>query len=283
MNKVRSVLIALALPLSLVLTGCGAGHHSHCAMPGGAQQAIRSITVVGQGEAKGKPDIARTSLGVEAVAPTVQEAMNQTTAKMNAIMDALKKNGVAEKDIKTANFSISMERPYPEAVPVPAPYLSPAPAAAPPKPGTKAAAAPSAPAAPVAPVPQVPATTYRVNNTVEIVIRDVAKTGAILQAAVDAGANNVWNVSFGLDDMRPLEADARAKAVEDARARAEALAKLEGLTLGKVISVSEVIGRGMTPPIPMFSAEAKFGGGPSLAVGEASVGMSVEVVFGLEK
>lgn len=281
MNKVRSVLCALALPLSLVLVGCGAGHHSHCAMPGGSQQAIRSITVVGQGEAKGKPDIARTSLGVEAVAPTVQEAMNQTTAKMNAIIDALKKNGVAEKDIKTANFSISMERPYNEAVPVPPPYISPLPAAAPGKPGTKAAV-PAAPAAPAAPVPQVPPATYRVNNTVEIVVRDVAKTGAILQAAVDAGANNVWNVSFGLDDMRPLEADARAKAVEDARARAEALAKLEGLTLGKVISVSEVIGRGISP-IPMFSAEAKFGGGPSLAIGEASVGMSVEVVFGLDK
>lgn len=281
MNKVRSVLFALAVPLSLVLTGCGAGHQSHCAMPGASQQVIRSITVVGTGEAKGKPDVARTSLGVEASASTVQEAMDQTTAKMNAILEALKKNGVAEKDIKTANFSISMERPYVEATPVPPPYLSPAVSAAPPKPGTKAAAAPAA--LPAAPMPPVPITTYRVNNTVEVVVRNVSKTSAILQAAVDAGANNVWNVSFGIDETKPLEADARAKAMADARARAEALAKLEGLTLGKVISVSEVIGRGMTPPMPMFAAEAKFGGGPALAIGEASVGMSVEVVFGLEK
>lgn len=280
MNKLSSLIVTLFVPISLALTGCGAGQHSNCAMPSGSQQAIRSVTVVGQGEATGKPDIARTSLGVEASAPTVQEAMDQTTTKMNAIIEALKKMGVAEKDIKTANFSISMERPYLDPT-MPSPAIEPVAASSPKAGGKVPAAAAIAPAAPVRPVPAV---IYRANNTVEVVVRDVSKASRVVQAAVDAGANNVWNVSFGIDDTKVLEADARAKAIADARARAEALAKLEGLTLGNVISVSEVIGRGPISPMPMFaSAEAKFGGGPSLAPGEVNMGMSIEVVFALQK
>lgn len=284
MNKVTSLLFSLIVPASLALTGCGAGHHSSCAMPAASQQAIRSVTVVGQGEAMGKPDIARTSLGVEASASTVQDAMDQTTAKMNAILDALKKMGVADKDIKTANFSISIERPYLEPGPSPAPMTEPAAIAAPPaKAGGKApATATSAPLPPVRPAHTV---LYRVNNTVEITIRDVPKASRILQAAVDAGANNVWSVSFGIDDTKTLESEARAKAIADARARAEALAKLEGLTLGGVLSVSEVIGRGPISPMPMFASavDAKFGGGPALSPGEVTMGMSIEVVFALQK
>jgi len=277
MNKLSSLIVTLFFPVSLAITGCGAGQSSNCAMHG-SQQAMRSVTVVGQGEAMGKPDIARTSLGVEASAPTVQEAMDQTTTKMNAILEALKKMGIAEKDIKTANFSISIERPYIEPVPMPAPAMEPAPAA---KPGGKVLGATTIASPPS--VRQVPSTMYRVNNTVEVVVRDVSKASRVLQAAVDAGANNVWNVSFGIDDTKALESEARAKAIADARARAEALAKLEGLTLGNVLSVSEVIGRGISP-MPMYaSAEAKFGGGPSLSPGEVNMGMSIEVVFALQK
>lgn len=283
MNKLSSLIVTLFVPFSLALTGCGAGPHSNCAMPA-SQQAIRSVTVVGQGEATGKPDIARTSLGVEASASTVQDAMDQTTTKMNAIIEALKKMGVAEKDIKTANFSISMERPYLDPT-LPGPVMEPMPGPATPispKAGVKVPGA--ATIAPPPPVRAVPAVIYRANNTVEVVVRDVSKASRVLQAAVEAGANNVWNVSFGIDDTKALEADARAKAIADARARAEALAKLEGLTLGSVISVSEVIGRGPISPMPMFaSAEAKFGGGPSLSPGEVSMGMSIEVVFALQK
>ena len=291
MNKLASLLFTLVVvPASLVLTGCGAGQSSHCAMHSGSEQGIRSVTVVGQGEATGKPDIARTSLGVEALAPTVQEAMDQTTAKMNAIVEALKKMGIAEKDIKTANFSISSERPYLEPGTMPTSMMEAVAAPAPPvKPGGKlpGASGTSAASAPIAPPPMraVPTIMYRVNNTVEVVVRDVSKASRVLQAAVDAGTNNVWSVSFGIDDTKALEAEARAKAIADARTRAEALAKLEGLTLGSVISVSEVIGRGPISPMPMFASavEGKFAGGPSLSPGEVNMGMSIEVVFALQK
>ncbi|WP_170319596.1 SIMPL domain-containing protein [Polyangium spumosum] len=249
----------LLVPASFGLLGCGAGpHHGSRGAP---HQAIRHITVVGQGEAKGSPDIARTSLGVEASAATVEEAMNQTSARMKAIMGALKKLGIEDKDLQTANFSIQVERPYVEP-PMPMPAAAPSPAA-----------------------PPAPAVKYRVSNTVEVTIRDVSKASQVLQAAVDAGANNVWSVSFGIDETKPLEAAAREKAVADAKARAEALAKLAGLELGPVISVSEVIGRGPIGPMPMFaSAEAKWGGGgPPLAPGEVTYSTSIEVVFGIKK
>jgi uncharacterized protein YggE len=85
--------------------------------------------------------------------------------------------------------------------------------------------------------------------------------------------------------MKTLEADARTKAIADARTRAESLAKLEGLKLGDVLRVSEVIGGGSISPMPMFASvvEQKFAGGPSLSPGEVSMGMSIEVVFALQK
>jgi len=274
----------LFVPASFGLIGCGGPHHGGgWGARGASHEAVRHITVVGHGEAMGKPDIARTSLGVEASAPTVEEAMNQTSARMKAIFDALKKLGIQDKDLQTANFSIQVERPYvdqPMPMPVPMPEALPAPA---PLKGNKGAAAPSPPSLPA--LPPAPTVKYRVSNTVEVTIRDVSKASQVLQAAVDAGANNVWSVSFGIDETKALEATAREKAVADARVRAEALAKLSGLELGPVISVSEVIGRGPIGPMPMFaSAEAKWaGGGPPLAAGEVTYATSIEVIFGIKK
>ena len=275
----------LFVPASFGLLGCGAGpHHGGWGGRGASHEAIRHITVVGQGEAKGSPDIARTSLGVEASAPTVEEAMNQTSARMKAILDALKKLGVEDKDLQTANFSIQVERPYVDQ-PMPMPVPMPVPEALPAPKGGKAGAASSPPSSAPAAPPPMPAVKYRVSNTVEVTIRDVSKASRVLQAAVDAGANNVWSVSFGIDETKALEATAREKAVADAKARAEVLAKLSGVELGPVISVSEVIGRGPIGPMPMFaSAEAKWGGGgPPLAPGEVTYSTSIEVVFGIKK
>jgi hypothetical protein len=272
------VALAWLVPAAMGLMGCAAeGQIGSAAAPHGV---VRSITVVGRGEAMGKPDIARTSLGVEASASTVEEAMNQANAQMTAIMDAVKKLGIADKDIRTANFSIQVERPFQPPQPMPMPEPMPGPAR-----GTKGAAGPPPPPA----QPALPPATYRVSNQVEITIRDVGKASRVLQTAVNAGANSVWSVSFGIDDTKPLEAQARDEAVADARTRAEALAKLAGLKLGPVISVSEVIGRGPVEPMPMFRGDvvqaAKFGGAgsPPLEGGELTVGTSIEVIFGLEK
>lgn len=231
-----------------------------------------TVTVVGSGEVLHKPDIARASIGVEVTAPTVAEATRNANQRMTELVAALEKMGVADKDIQTSNFSINFERAYP---PVPQPMPQPA---APP-PGKPVSGPRTAPAAAPAAAPAEPAGFYRVSNTVTLTIREIDKLGQVLDGAVAAGANNVWGVSFGLDKPEALEPEARAKAVADARARAEALAKLAGRTLGEVVSVSEVV-RGGNYPVPMAQlAKASFEGVP-IEAGQVAVSSQVEIVYG---
>lgn len=257
-----------------LLAGCAPqGMAQHVAA---ADVQTNTVTVVGQGEVRHKPDIARASVGVEVSAPTVVEASRSAAQRMSELIAALKRVGIAENDIQTSNFSINFERAYP-GQPQPMPMAAPAPPP-PPPPGSKGPAAPrSAPAAMAAPALE-PAGLYRVSNTVSIVVRDLAKVGPVLDAAVAAGANNVWGVSFGLDKPEGLEPEARAKAMADARARAEALAKLAGRTLGEVVSVSDSPSGGGGHP--MFAqAMAKDGFATPIEAGEVAVSAQVQVIY----
>jgi uncharacterized protein len=104
----------------------------------------------------------------------------------------------------------------------------------------------------------------------------------VLDAAVAAGANNVWGVDFGLDKTDALEAQAREKAVADARARAQTLAKLQGVSLGGVVSLSEIVdGPGM--PIPIASmAKGAYNASTPMSPGEVALSTQVKVVYTLE-
>lgn len=281
---------------SMVLGGCGShrGRAPHVMVTSSA----RTITVLGQGEVSAKPDVARTNMGIEVTAPTVAEASATARTRMNELMATLKKLGIAEKDIQTSNFSINFERQYPtpptpygytqpvgEAAPAVAPAPAPAPtpkAAARPKAGAATTAAAAGPTAPP-PAPAAPAGFYRVSNMVEITIRDLTKVGEVLDAMVAAGANNVWGVSFDLDETKALEAQAREKAIADASARAATLAKLSGVAVGRVVSVSEIIGRGEMPmPMAAKSARLGSGGGTPVSPGEVKFATQVEVIYAIK-
>lgn len=125
---------------------------------------------------------------------------------------------------------------------------------------------------------------YRVSNTVDVKIRDLAKVGVVLDAAMAAGANNIWGVQFGLDIPDALEAKAREKAAANARSKAEALAKLQGVSLAGVISISEPMGGGMPQPVPMMASMAlrDSGGGTPASPGEVSLTTQVQVVYALK-
>jgi uncharacterized protein YggE len=108
-------------------------------------------------------------------------------------------------------------------------------------------------------------------------VRDVNQLGDVLDKAVAAGANNIYGVNFSVDDTAKLEADARAKAVADAKARAQELAQLNGVQLGEVLTVSEVIGG---PAYPMdFGAKGIGGGGTPVQPGELEVSMSIQITY----
>ena len=208
----------------------------------------RGITVVGVGKASGAPDVAKISVGVATQADTVQQAVAENKAKMTLLLDALKALGVADKDIQTSNYSVYTER---QSVP---------------SPEGKGAVGP---------------TIFHVNNQVNVTVRDVNKLGDALDKTVAAGANNIYGISFSVDDPTKLQADARTEAIADAKARAESLAKLAGVTLGDVVSVSEVIGSS----VPMYDARAAMGmggGGTPVQPGELEVSMSIQVTFAIK-
>ena len=205
-----------------------------------------TITVLGQGSVSVRPDIARVSIGVETSAGTVSEAAGENEVKMEAILAALDELGIEEKDVQTMHYSIQLDR-YSEPMPV-----------------AESAAADTQPR-------------YLVTNMVNVTVRDLAKVSDVLDAVVEAGANNIWGVSFSVDDRTEAEEDARADAIADARARAGALAELAEVTLGPVMSVSEVLGSGGIS-VPL-TVEKELSAAGSISPGEIEVSYQVQVTF----
>jgi uncharacterized protein YggE len=210
----------------------------------------QTITVVGRGTARIEPDIARVSIGVETSAETVAEAVAENEVKMEAVLDAIRAAGIEDKDIQTQHFSIQFDR-YPEPMP-------------------RTLDSESTEAQP----------RYRVSNMANITVRDLSAVGDVLDAVVEAGANSIWGVSFGIDDPAPVEAEARADAVADAKERAAVLAELNGVTLGPVMAISEVVGGGAVPVA--FAAERAMASGGNISPGEVEVSYQVQVSYFIE-
>jgi uncharacterized protein YggE len=241
---------ALLAVILIALVALSAGPVAEAAPPHQDDIPQQTITVTGYGHAYGAPDIVRVGLGVEASDADILVAMEDTNARMNAVMEALQAGGVAAEDIRTDNYSIFQDYGY---------------------------------GGPMGPGEQ-PAPVYRVSIGVTIVIRDTDSVGELLAAAVGAGANMVNYMQFDLADRASLESEARNLAVADAHDRAAQLAATLGVQLGdpvRVIENSSTYG-------PM-SAGMGGGGGVGLAVspppiseGTLSVDMAVTISYILQ-
>ncbi len=232
------------LVLALGAVGCAPGS-SQVVTP--IVQQSTGIWVTGQGEVMAVPDIAELRLGVEARADTVSEAQSQASEAMNKVMEALKDNGVAEKDIQTQRFSI-----YPM---------------------TKW----------IKERDEEVITGYRVTNVVLAKIREVDKAGVIIDAVARAGGDftRIQGVSFTVDDPTPYYEEARNKAMEDAKNKAKQLADLAGVKLGKPTYISEGT---VYWPRGIIEEFAQGGGmapalAPPISPGELKVTVSVQVVY----
>jgi uncharacterized protein YggE len=223
---------------SLALSALGCAHHHSCAVPRAHAAGAGGIYVSGSGEAKGKPDLARTSVGIEVRAPSAQQATEQANAQMANLLKLLKSLGVADADLRTHGFSVSYDRDYLPPRPLEEPAGMPAPAAEP-RGAKKPAAAPHTELAPAPPPAPVQRGSYVVTNMVEITIRAIERLGEVLGSVTAAGANNVWGISFDIEDKRPLIEQARAQAFERAKADAARVAELSGVTLGRIVEVSD--------------------------------------------
>ncbi len=240
-NRIK-VLLAVSL-LVATLAACTGVQ----AAPGSQPPAApRAITVVGEGTVSLEPDLATINVGAEARADAVSEAKAQVDVQMAAITAALREAGIDEKDIQTSHYSI-----YYEQEPMPA-----------------------------MPEGSAPANRggYRVSTMVRVTVRDVDRAGAVLDAVVQAGANQVSGVTFTVSDESTWQSEARAEAMADARSRAQELAELAEVELGQVLSVSEVIG---SSPLPKVALESGLGGG-GIAPGELELGTQIQVTFAIQ-
>lgn len=214
------------------------------------------ITLAGEGKVSAKPDVAKISAAIVTQKEFLKEAQDENSKKSNILIGYVKSEGVDEKDIKTSGYNIYPQYSYPR----PCPDYSLCPLSE----------------------RQPKIVGYQVRNSVEITIRDIAKAGDILAGVVGAGANEVSGITFTIDQPDALKARARGKAVEDARAKADALAKVLGKRVSDIVNFSE---SGGSPPPIFFAKEAALGAGggavpsPSVEPGENEIVVDVSITY----
>lgn len=171
---------------------------------------VESVTVEGEGAARGTPDVLRLDLGVEAQGRSVSAALDGTTTAMNAVLDALRAAGVAPADMATTGLSIRSVHD---------------------RDGRSVVG-------------------YAAGTSVAVVLRDLGTAGATIAAAADAGgdAARVHGLRFDLQDDADLRRQAREAAVADARLRAQTYAGAAGRSLGRVLRIAEM-GEGRPVPV----------------------------------
>jgi uncharacterized protein YggE len=191
-------------------------------------ESIRTINVTGTGEVLLTPDIAYVSIGVRSEGEDAAVAVTENNSKSDEVVQALIDSGVDQNDIQTSNFNIYPQQQYDERG-------------------------------------NIQATTYIVENTVRVVVRDLETIGELLNAAVEAGANSIYGVQFDVADDESARSEARQAAVADAQMQAEELAEAAGIGLGRVQSISTYGGQ----PIPLY--EGKGGAGPVMLEAEVPI------------
>jgi uncharacterized protein len=211
------------------------------------------ITVTGEGQAAAAPDTAVLSLVVLKEKPTAREALTANNEAMAKVLDAMKKAGIAERDLQTSGFSIDPRYVYPENKDNPQP-------------------------------PQAPKIVgYAVSNSLTVRVRDLKKVGEILDQSVTLGVNQGGNLTFTNDKPDTIVEEARKRAVANALAKAKTLTEAAGVGLGKVIEISEQ----SYSPRPMPMGEAKMmAAAPAdsvpVATGENTYNVNVNVTFELK-
>jgi uncharacterized protein len=212
----------------------------------GSETPPPTIVVTGIGTVTATPDQATVSVGVSITGDDLTEAQAEATRVATGILDVARDNSIPEDDVQTVNYSVNVYDEYDDD-------------------GNRTGDR-----------------TFEVVNVFAVTFADLDATGAILAQLVDAGANTVYGISFGLADPTTATAQARTAAAEDARARAEAYAAGLGVEIGGVLSVYE-----SSAPQPVArevdyaadAAEQSVAAPVPVAAGTTEVTVQVEVAF----
>lgn len=200
MSQKRSLFLVLVIGLMSLLALPTFAQDNAAPLPG-------TIRVSGLGTVNTAPDTATVIVGVTIVDSDLKTAYGLANDQVAAIITAVQEAGVAVEDIRTFGLNIYQDSSYP-------PVMD----------GQTDAA---------------PELRYNVSNQVSVKVRDISKIADVINAAVDAGANNLFGLEFGVSDIKTQQTEARKLALEDARAKAAELAAAAGVELGEIVSISE--------------------------------------------
>ena len=207
-------------------------------------QVKNTITISGEGKVLAVPDIGEVSLGVLSDAKTVAAAQKDNTDKMNKVIQAMKDLGVDEKDLKTTSYSINPNYQYISGKSI--------------------------------------IIGYQVSQTLDVKIRQLDKASDILAKAADNGVNQIGSISFTIDNPDSIKAEARKKAINDAKQKADVLKNDLGVNIVKIVSFSESSSQ---PPISYYTDKAMgVGGGgttptPQVETGQNEITVDVTITY----
>ncbi len=266
-----------------------------------AAQLLRSgsgvntgIWVNGTGKSTGDPDLGILSMGVEALADTASEARRMAVGAIDATIAVLKANNIEDRDMQTSQFSISPRYNTQEITrctdnskelePVASPSLGM------PAPGSTGVVEMIAIQEERGSECRVEfervLVGYQVTNTLNIKVRDLDNMGNIIDGATESAGNlvRINRVSFAIEDTKPLQIEAREEAIADLLTKANAMAELTGVELGKLVFLTES-GVGAPQSFARVESAAAFGFGAdqatSILAGELDVNVSVQGVFAI--
>jgi uncharacterized protein len=234
----RNISIAVGILLALFLLALSIREFKELRYVGKQFPPTNVISVQGQGETVAIPDIAVFTFGVTAEGKDVETAQKEVTKKMNAALDFLKKNSIAEKDVKTTGYTIYPVYDYTQGV-CTSTYCSP---------GRQILRG------------------YSVNQTVEVKVRKTDDAGKLLSGIGALGVNNVSGLQFSVDNIEKVRAEAREKAIVQAHEEAQRLARALGVRLVRITSFYE-------NREPYYYAERSMA-----ADGKGGIGMAVQSV-----
>jgi hypothetical protein len=242
----RSALLATALAAAATLPA----RAQEAPAPAGHEMSMMRhgpvLNLSAYGTTRVAPDLATINLGVMTEAPSAAEATRQNAARMSALVAALKRQGVAEKDVQTSNLSLNAVYDYQENQPA-------------------------------------RLRGYQASNQVTVTVYDLARLGQTVDATVAAGGNQVNGIGFGLRDPQKAEDAARLEAVARLKAKADLYARATGLRLKALRSLTEGGGYVPRPPVPLMAmAKREADVSTPVASGELELRVDVQGVYDLE-
>lgn len=259
--RLRVAILAAVVLLAVFLGIKAVGELMGLRYVGSGTPPTNTISISGEGEAVGVPDVAMFTFTVMSEKATVAAAQDDVTTKANAITDSLKGAGIEERDIKTTDYSVYPQYDYISTVCI---------------------------AGQICPPGEQRLRGYQVRQTTTVKVRNTEQAGELLTSVGGQGATEVSGLNFTFDDPDAVQNEARNEAIADAKEKADALADALGVRIVRVVSFYEN-GGGWPMPYASYDMMAQNGMGgaesaavrtaPAISVGENKVISNVTVTY----